>query len=1028
MKPEARSQRLLSITQSKAKMYEYNVPLDDHIEIPAGTNPDKLFPLTIGLLGDIAARINLGDQATEEVKELRQSLPFSARFFDAFIQTRLNQDIDNYLLLLGSAAYYLCDLPGSSILLANRIDNSSLDLGGLGLENLLTWLLQGNITRTLSDVPNGPYRSAIETTLAQFQRFSSLGLQIQEARDATEYLRRISYNQGTARQLLLADLVGAIVRRKFENSTWKNLPEYTDLPLTEWIRVIQKPTFIREFWPAQHMLGTKGVFRGKSAVVQMPTSAGKTKATEIIIRSAFMANRTSLAVIIAPFRALCHEIRQSLLNAFQGETIYVDELSDVLQMDISIERILVGKEVLVATPEKFNYVLRHEPEIAEKIGLIIYDEGHQFDNGTRGITYELLLTSLKAKIPDATQTVLISAVISNAEQIGRWLVGDNVEVVQGMDLVPTFRTIGFSTARDPRRNLYFVNPRDLDENEFWVPRIFTSYQLENEKGFPDLSKGREIALFLGLKLSNQGSIAIFCGTKDAVGNMCKTIVDAYAHGLALSPPVDFADKGEIRKLRDLHESNLGIDSVMTKSAELGVLAHHSSIPHGIRLSIEYAIKERMANYVICTSTLAQGVNLPIRYLIVTSVYQGKEQIKVRDFQNLVGRSGRSGMHTEGSILFADPVVYDERNRLGFGRTRWSKVKELLDPSQAEQCRSTLFSLFEPYEIELSRLVEIYLLEKDAQKSALKEIASEYADEQETLDRLQSLFAWKINIISAIESFLMANWNPNHATHQKEDVVSLAQGTLAYFLASDDQKKQIEELFVLLAQNIEANIPDVSKRIIFGKTMYGVPDSVAISGWLDEHATELNPELDELNLFNVLWTLLAEHIKNKSFRNCDQPEAMRILATAWLRGDPFYELFKILGTAKLIAKTRKYKYKMEHVVDVCENGFAYDGILVMGALIELIPTSNIDSPDMIINSLRKLQKRLKYGLPNEIAVILYELGFADRVVAIDLSSIIADVLPDKDLIVQALKLQRETVFIKLNQYPSYFSYVYQNVAT
>lgn len=219
MKPEARSQRLLSITQSKAKMYEYNVPLDDHIEIPAGTNPDKLFPLTIGLLGDIAARINLGDQATEEVKELRQSLPFSARFFDAFIQTRLNQDIDTYLLLLGSAAYYLCDLPGSSILLANRIDNSSLDLGGLGLENLLTWLLQGNITRTLSDVPNGPYRSAIETTLAQFQRFSSLGLQIQEARDATEYLRRISYNQGTARQLLLADMVGAIVRRKFENST-----------------------------------------------------------------------------------------------------------------------------------------------------------------------------------------------------------------------------------------------------------------------------------------------------------------------------------------------------------------------------------------------------------------------------------------------------------------------------------------------------------------------------------------------------------------------------------------------------------------------------------------------------------------------------------------------------------------------------------------------------------------------------------------------------------------------------------------
>ena len=62
----------------------------------------------------------------------------------------------------------------------------------------------------------------------------------------------------------------------------------------------------------------------------------------------------------------------------------------MIQNDYSIERILRDQVVLVATPEKFNYVLRHSPEIAEKIKLIIYDEGHQFDNGNRGITYELL--------------------------------------------------------------------------------------------------------------------------------------------------------------------------------------------------------------------------------------------------------------------------------------------------------------------------------------------------------------------------------------------------------------------------------------------------------------------------------------------------------------------------------------------------------------------------------------------------------------------------------------------------------------
>jgi superfamily II DNA/RNA helicase len=1028
MKPETRSQRLLSITQSKAKMYEYNVPLEDHIEIPAGTNPDKLFPLSIGMLGDIASRINFGEEAAEEIIELRQSLPFSARFFDAFVQTRLNQKIDPYLLLLGSAAYYLCAFPGSSILLASRVDNGQLNLDGLGLENLLAWLLQGNMFNARSNIPPSLYKSAIETTWSNFQRFSDSGLQSQETIDAIGFLRSISYHQGTPRQLLFADLIGAIVRRKFENSTWNCLPKYTDLPVSEWFGAIRKTTFVREFWPAQHMLGEKGIFRGKSAIVQMPTSAGKTKATEIIIRSAFIANRTTLAVIIAPFRALCHEIRQGLLKAFHGEAIYVDELSDVLQMDLAIERIIAGKEVLVATPEKFNYVLRHEPDLAQRIGLIIYDEGHQFDSGTRGITYELLLTSLKAKIPDSAQTVLISAVISNAEQIGRWLIGDGVEVVEGLDLVPTFRTVGFATTRNPGRNLYFVNPRDLDESEFWVPRIFVDYELENERVFPDLSKGREIALFLGLKLSNQGSIAIFCGTKDAVSSICGTIVDAYEHGLPLPAPIEFANRVELLKLKYLHEVNLGSDSVMTKSAELGILAHHGSIPHGIRLSIEYAVKERLANFVVCTSTLAQGVNLPIRYLIVTSVYQGKQQIKVRDFQNLIGRSGRSGMHTEGSILFADPLVYDERNNRGFGRARWSKFKELLDPSRSEQCQSTLFSLFEPFEIELPRLVEIYLLEEDARNLAFEEIASQYEDDQTTLDRIFSLFAWKINIISAIESYLMANLNPDQAVFQREDVVSLSKGTLAYFLANDDQKKLIEDLFVLLAQNIEANIPEIPKRIVFGKTLYGVPDSIAISKWLDEHISELDSELDDLELFNILWPLLADNIRNKNFRNCDEPEVMKGLAIAWLEGKPFYDLFQTLGTAKLIAKTKRYKYKLENVVDICENGFAYDGILVLGALIELIPTLNIDNPDLLVTTLQRLQKRLKYGLPNQMAIILYELGFADRVVAIELSSGFSEIPTDKDLIIQALRSQREEVFVRLNQYPSYFSYVYQNVAT
>jgi replicative superfamily II helicase len=110
----------------------------------------------------------------------------------------------------------------------------------------------------------------------------------------------------------------------------------------------------------------------------------------------------------------------------------------------------------VVTPEKLVYILRHAPELAGRIGLLVYDEGHQFDSGARGITYELLLTSLKAMIPQGTQVVLLSAVINNAADIGNWLIGNDSEVVCGIDLGPTYRTIAFASWVYPLGQLAFV--------------------------------------------------------------------------------------------------------------------------------------------------------------------------------------------------------------------------------------------------------------------------------------------------------------------------------------------------------------------------------------------------------------------------------------------------------------------------------------------------------------------------------------------------------------------------------------------
>lgn len=99
MKPKQKSHTLLGVTRSKAKMLEYGIPEKHHIKITQ--DPAKLFTLSIGILGNIAARTNRSNLQPEELAELRQDLNFSAHFFDAYLQSKLNEALDPYLILLG---------------------------------------------------------------------------------------------------------------------------------------------------------------------------------------------------------------------------------------------------------------------------------------------------------------------------------------------------------------------------------------------------------------------------------------------------------------------------------------------------------------------------------------------------------------------------------------------------------------------------------------------------------------------------------------------------------------------------------------------------------------------------------------------------------------------------------------------------------------------------------------------------------------------------------------------------------------
>jgi len=894
-------------------------------------------------------------------------------------------------------------------------------------------LLQADLG-TYFDGAEGPFGEFIDGISKWILQFFENGNGEDNLLDLATKLRDAVYEFGTPRQLLFGDVIAAVLRKKLENSAWKALPSYSGLPRDKWLHALQKDSFIKELWPAQHLLGKADVLKGESAIVQMPTSAGKTKATELILRSAFLAERVSLAIIIAPFRALCHEIKNSLVEAFHNEPTKVDELSDALQTDFEIAELLGHQQILVVTPEKLLYVLRHAPELAAHIGLLVFDEGHQFDSGTRGITYELLLTSLRSMIPEGTQKVLISAVISNAEAVGEWLNGEP-NVVEGTTLIPTFRSVGFASWLDQLGRIEYVDSRDAEQGEFFVPRVIERFNLGRKKRertdrfFPEKTDGQAIALYLGLKLVPNGSIALFCGRKSTAASVCEKAVDIIERGAPVALPSDFSDAQEVERLTHLHVENLGADAPASQSAAHGIFSHHGNTPHGIRLAVEHAMRDDLVRFVVCTSTLAQGVNLPIRYLIVTSVYQGMERIKVRDFHNLIGRAGRAGMHTEGSILFADPVIYDKRKARN-DKWRWDQVKELLEPRNSEPCISNLLSIFDPiksddekYTITMEALdfAKAYIDDPAEVAKLAAGIAAQHGDKNFSRDGVERQVAWRISLICAVESFLLSHWDESEDGLSEADVTRLAEGTLAFFLADDQKKEHIRELFQLLAGNISANITDPARRKIYGRTLYGIQDAQAIEGWVQTNADSLLSIVDETDALDLAWPLLTRHINSGVFTKFDKPEVLKEIAHGWISGKPFSDLLKIIRKrkAKMIWGTRRREFKIDHVVDVCEGTLAYDGALVVGAVCEFIETLDQDGTGDLINRLQLFQKRLKYGLPTETTIALYELGFSDRVIAQDLAASLNLAATQKKDLVKAMKKDQDGARAVMEKYPSYF---------
>lgn len=479
-----------------------------------------------------------------------------------------------------------------------------------------------------------------------------------------------------------------------ERSIWRQLRDVSGRP--RWHRYLQvlarglgqyvlDSKSISELWPSQRAALSGGLLSSSTSLaIRMPTSAGKTRVSELAMVHTLVEEPGSKCLYIAPFRALVTEIEDSFINLFQDLGYAASTVPGAYDQDEFGELIASMDDVLILTPEKLDLLLRMQPELLDAVKLVVIDEGHIVGDASRGPKFELLVSRIRRRLPLARFLVL-SAVVPDEtlRDFSAWIGGASNESIT-TDWRPSILRHGKLEWRGTRGTLRFVDETTGAEVLPFVPNIIRqrTYEYQHPETrrirrprFPDTNNKGEITAELAYTYANQGPVLVFAMQT----NWAQSIAQAIGRRVELTELVGEDLHYTFRK-RNVTRSEivarewLGSDHDVTKLLSRGIAFHHSRLPEAVREAIEQDFRSRSLAVIVATTTLAQGVNLPVRTVIMHGTRSQEvdgtpRKLSTRDYWNIAGRAGRAGEETAGTCIHIVRNSTDNDDFLHYARRR-----------------------------------------------------------------------------------------------------------------------------------------------------------------------------------------------------------------------------------------------------------------------------------------------------------------------------------------------------------------------
>ncbi len=390
----------------------------------------------------------------------------------------------------------------------------------------------------------------------------------------------------------------------------------SDIPLDQGVRDVLSSQGIDVLYPPQQK-ALAPLFKNKNIVVAAPTSSGKSLIAYMAAMNAVLQG--GRAIYIVPLKALASEKYEDLseyshLGAKVG--LFV---GDVEESARNIDRY----NIVVATSEKVDSMLRHRTKWLEGLKVVIADEVHLINEPDRGPTLEIVLSRLRQVNP-GLHMVALSATIKNSLEIAMWLDAEHIK--------DDFR------------------PVKLHEGVFHEGEIFF---LDNKRTKITPQRDQLFDL-LSDTVQGGGQCLIFVNSRRNAETLAQRLGKWLVPGLPLELKNDLEDLSSGIIKGQSERTSLG--DGLGKCANNGVAFHHAGLTYDQRKAVEGAFKKGLLKGLCATPTLAAGINLPARRVIIRDVfrfdsqYGGIRPLPVMEVKQMAGRAGRPGLDPYGEAI------------------------------------------------------------------------------------------------------------------------------------------------------------------------------------------------------------------------------------------------------------------------------------------------------------------------------------------------------------------------------------------